>query len=255
MNRCAVLIPIYKEMLTVDEAFAVLISLKNLAGYQVFWIAPQSLNTDYYEKKFQVGAIKRYPDEYFSGTEGYSRLLVEKNFYRDFKNHEFVLICQTDAIVLRPDLINWLELPYDYIGAPWPGGYSLQLNITEISVVGGINCTAFVGNGGLSLRRVEACLKLIDEYKSMSDEWKRRGHAEDLFFAFMGELSKNFVLPNIMTAARFSHDIQPELLHQLIGGETPLGIHAWAKYNRILCESIIKRSSQAPKNLQNPQSE
>lgn len=241
MTRCAVLIPIYREVLTTDETFAVMVSLENLTRYQVFWIAPQSLNTEYYEKKFQVGEIRRYADEYFSDTEGYSRLLVNKDFYRGFENHEFVLICQTDAIVLRPDLINWLELPYDYIGAPWPGGYSLRLKITEISNVEGINCTAFVGNGGLSLRRVEACIKLIDEYKSMSDEWTRHGHAEDLFFAFMGELSKSFVLPNIMTAARFSHDIQPEFLQKLIGGETPLGIHAWAKYDRKLCDSIIKR--------------
>jgi Protein of unknown function (DUF5672) len=239
MTSCAVVIPVYRERLSSDEEYSVRVSLSNLAGHDVFWIGPRSLDTSYYEENFPVRLLRRYDDAYFSSVEGYSRLLVQEKFYENFSNYEHVLICQTDAIVLRPDLGKWLDGPFDYLGAPWPSGYSLQLQVPELPVKGPIRCNAFVGNGGLSLRRVESCISLIREFKSVSSEWASRGHAEDLYFGFLGNLSRRFVLPNVVTAAHFSHDIDPGYLQQLIGGEVPLGVHAWGKYDRDLWEGIL----------------
>jgi len=247
MTSCAVVIPIYRERLSPDEAYSVRVSLTNLAGHDVFWIGPQSLDTSYYEQNFPVRLIKRYEDRYFSSVEGYSSLLVQESFYEDFSTYGHVLICQTDAVVLKPGLREWLDGPYDYVGAPWPSGYSLQLQVPEIQVQGSIRSTAVVGNGGLSLRRVESCISLIREFKSVSSEWASRGHAEDLYFGFLGNLSRRFVMPNIVTAAHFSHDIDPGYLQQLIGGALPLGVHAWGKYDRKLWERILsKHPSGAP---------
>jgi hypothetical protein len=172
-------------------------------------------------------------------VESYSSLLVQDWFYEDFSNYEHILICQTDAVVMKPELQDWLLTPYDYLGAPWPRGYSLQLQIPEIPLLGAVTCNAFVGNGGLSLRRVESCIGLVREFKSISSEWASQGHAEDLYFGFLGNLSKKFLLPNVMTAARFSHDIDPKYLQQMIGGETPFAVHAWNKYDRELWTEIF----------------
>lgn len=241
MTSCAVAIPIYRDRLSAEEAYSVQVSLTNLVGYDVFWIAPKSLNTAYYESNFPIRLLKRYDDRYFTSVAGYSSLLVQKSFYEDFSSYGHLLICQTDAIVLKPTLADWLLEPYDYIGAPWPGGYSLTLPVPDLNVPGAIKCTAFVGNGGFSLRRVESCIGLINEFQNVSSEWSSRGHAEDLFFGFMGNLSRRFVLPNVMTAARFSHDIDPGYLQQLTGGEIPLGVHAWSKYDRGLWERILSK--------------
>ena len=256
MNRCAVLIPVYKPGLSAAEEFSVRVSLRNLAGHDVYWIAPESLPVGYYRQTFGAESFVRYPDDYFRDVQGYSRLLVSDAFYARWSDYEFVLVCQTDAIVLRPDLGRWLEQPYDYIGAPWPSGYSLDLKPAEVPIPGGIRCTAFVGNGGLSLRRVDACIRLIQEFRSISAEWYRMGHAEDLYFGFLGTISKNFVIPNVATAARFSHDIDPGYLQELIGGELPFGIHAWEKYDRKLCEKkfdeagiILNEKLDAPLSL------
>lgn len=244
MTKCAILIPIYREELSPEEHFAVAVSLRNLAGYDAYWIAPESLDTGYYERHFPVRLICRYPDSFFSSVQGYSSLLVSANFYQNFSAYEFVLICQTDAIVLKPELSSWLSKPFDYVGAPWPSGYSLQLKVPELSALGEIKCTAFVGNGGLSLRRVEACQRLINEFHLTSAEWATRGHAEDLFFGFLGTLSRNFVVPNVTTAATFAHDIDPAFLQQLLNGELPLGVHAWTKYDMPLWNSILERTGQ-----------
>jgi hypothetical protein len=234
LSNCAVLIPVHRPTLSPSEEFSVFTSLGNLREHDAYWIAPQSMDTSYYLNRFGQGQVIRHPDEFFNDVQGYSRLLVSEDFYRRFCDYEFVLICQTDAIVVKPELRYWLELPYDYIGAPWPSGYSLNLAPKELSVSGGVRCNAFVGNGGLSLRRVRTCIGLIREFSSLSAEWYKFGHAEDLFFAFLGTLSKDFVLPNVATAARFSHDIEPAYLQELIGHELPFGVHAWEKYDRNL---------------------
>lgn len=232
MSNCAVLIPIYKESFDTDEEFSVSKSLTNLKGHDVYWVAPDSLNLTYYQKHFEGVQVKRFEDSYFENIPSYNRLFVRKNIYIAFAEYEYVLICQPDAIVLKPELNQWIEKPYDYIGAPWPNGYALTILIKSIPIPEGVICNTFVGNGGLSLRRNKACIRLIEEFADVSNEWAEVGHAEDLFFAFMGTLSKDFMMPNLMTAAHFSHDVDPIYLQKLINHEMPFGLHAWNKYDR-----------------------
>jgi hypothetical protein len=51
---------------------------------------------------------------------------------------------------------------------------------------------------------VRKCLALLDEFDVAVDVFTRSGSSEDLFFSVMGSLSGDFVIPNQMTAARFS---------------------------------------------------
>jgi hypothetical protein len=230
VNNCAVVIPVYKPSLDADELFSVSHSLLQLQGHDIHWVAPQSLDVTYYVEKFKAKNVQRFEDGYFKNIEGYNRLLVSLHFYQRFDNYEFMLICQPDAIVLRPDLHTWLEKPYDYIGAPWPQGFSLKIQTASIPMADEINCTAFVGNGGLSLRRNAACIELMNEFPDVREQWSVAGHAEDLFFSFVGNLSQQFRIPNLMTAAHFAHDIDPTYLQKLISGQDPFGVHAWRKY-------------------------
>lgn len=238
MSTCAVVIPIYKPHLNDDEVFSVKKSLSNLAGHEVYWVAPASLDITYYQNTFGVQGVERFEDPYFANIVGYNRLLVSTFFYERFANHEFMLICQPDAVVLKPELHLWLEKPYDYIGAPWPKGYSFTIHTKHIPMEGGVTCTAFVGNGGLSLRRSKACMDLIREFDDVSANWHTYGHAEDLFFAFVGTLSRHFLMPNLMTAATFSHDIDPQYLQHLTNHALPFGVHAWEKYDRAFWENL-----------------
>lgn len=230
MTSCAVIIPVYKPLLDADELFSVSHSLLQLQGYDIHWVAPQSLDMGFYFDTFKVEKIQRFDNAFFHNIEGYNRLLVSVAFYERFCDYEFMLICQPDAIVLKPELHLWLEKPYDYIGAPWPQGFSLKIQTASIPMANAINCTAFVGNGGFSLRRNAACIELLNEFPDVRDQWSLAGHAEDLFFSFLGNLSQQFRIPNLMTAAHFSHDIDPSYLQKLISGQDPFGVHAWRKY-------------------------
>lgn len=230
--NCAVLIPIYKNQLDEDELFSVKTSLSNLQGHDIYWVAPNGIDLTFYNQNFGLIQPQYFDADYFKNIAGYNKLLTSTFFYETFIAYEFCLICQPDAIVLKPELHDWLEKPYDYIGAPWPDGYSLKIQSNKIPIPEGITCTAFVGNGGLSLRRNQACIDLIQEFDDVAEMWGAQGHAEDLFFGFIGTISNNFCVPNIMIAAHFSHDIEPEKINSFIANKTPFGCHAWGKYQR-----------------------
>jgi hypothetical protein len=238
--NCAVLIPIYKNQLDEDELFSVKTSLSNLQGHDIYWVAPAGLDLSFYNENFGAITAQYFDADYFKNIAGYNKLLTSPFFYETFIKYDFSLICQPDAIVLKPELNDWLEKPYDYIGAPWPNGYSLKIQTKKIPIPEGITCTAFVGNGGLSLRRNQACIDLLNEFDDLAELWGTQGHAEDLFFAFAHNLSRNFSVPNLMSAATFAHDIDPEYLYKLTGQQIPFGVHAWSKYNRSHWVNIFK---------------
>ena len=231
-KSCIVLIPVYKEDLDADEFFAVKASLKHLLDFEVLFIGPELLNINYYSKHFPNIQFKYFNKDFFASINGYNKLLTSEFFYESFDGYEYMLILQTDAILLKNELSKWIDIGYDYIGAPWPKGYSLTVNTNKIPLDNGITCTTFVGNGGLSLRKIRSCIQLIQEFPDLSLTWRNTGHAEDLFFAFLSTVSDFFKTPNIKVAAKFSHDIDPRYLSKLIGNEAPFGVHAWSKYDR-----------------------
>jgi len=238
-NNCAILIPIYKNELDNDEKFSINYSIPKISNHDIYWVAPEDIDEKYYVKNFKLDKFSKFNNEYFKDIKGYNKLLTSKEFYIEFINYKYILIFQPDALIIKDNLKYWIAQDYDYIGAPWPQGFSLPLNIDSLPLNNKILCTSFVGNGGLSLRKTESCINLINEFPNLSKEWREIGHAEDLFFSFLGNYSLNYRIPNIFTAANFSHDIDPVYLHNLIGNKLPFGVHAWSKYNRKFWEETL----------------
>ena len=231
MLKCAVVIPIYKSELTEFEISNTVISINNLKGHDIYLLCPENLDTNKIDNHLGIKLPTiRFEDFNFQSIQAYSKLILSKLFYDRFTNYSHILICQTDAIILKSELEYWLDQPYDYIGAPWPDGFELTIKTKHIPIPTGIKCKAFVGNGGLSLRRVKGCLELFEEYDDIHSEWIEMGHAEDLFYGFAGYLSMKFRLPNLYTAAHFSHETQPDLMFNLIGNKLPFGAHGFDKY-------------------------
>ena len=118
---CAVIIHCHTATLKPIEKFSLDYSMAILGDRDYFFILPESLDAAYYLANFKKLSIERFPDMFFASREGYSQLYLSDMFYQHFANtHEFVLILQTDAIVLRDELDYWCSLCWDYVGAPWP---------------------------------------------------------------------------------------------------------------------------------------
>lgn len=227
------------------EQFSLDYSFRHMRQRDVFFIAPESLDVSYYAERYPHAGVLRFDDHYFASIKGYNLLLLAPGFYEDLgAKHAFSLILQTDAILLRDELDHWCSLPYDYIGAPWPQGFEVRVNLDCFEGALGKQLKVHVGNGGLSLRRNQACADLLREFPQASDMFKRSGSSEDLFFALMGSQSARFVLPNERVASLFALELEPERYFAINAGAAPMGGHAWWRYDQAFWNRLL--DSPAP---------
>lgn len=229
MPAVVVIVPVYQPALNALEAYSLDRSMATLHAREVVFIGPEGLDLSWYRARYGEIVYRAYPAPYFASIPGYNRLLLSQAFYRDFADHEFSLICQTDAIALRDELDDWCARPFDYVGAPWPDGYSLMVNAGQFEGANGKLVRVMVGNGGFSLRRNRKAIALLDEFAVVLNVFLQTGSSEDLFFSVMGSLSQDFLVPNEITASHFSMELRPSHYHAVNGGRLPMGTHAWWK--------------------------
>lgn len=241
-DQVVVLVPVYQAVLSPVEAYSLDVSLKALAGRAVRFIGPEGLPPDFYEQRYPGVPFVGFEASYFASIPGYNRLLLAEHFYQRFESFAFMLILQTDAVVLRDELGLWCALPFDYVGAPWPDGNELFVNLGRFEGAYGKRMRVHVGNGGLSLRRIGKCLALLREFAVATDVFLQSGSSEDLFFSFMGALSQDFVLPNEITASRFALELSPAYYFTVNGGQVPMGGHAWWKYDVAFWKKLLPPS-------------
>ena len=238
---CAIVIPIYRAELEPLEKFSLDYSMKQLqAGRDLFFVAPEHLDVSYYATHYPRVPVLRFDNAYFASVKGYNRLLLNPAFYEHFAaRHEFMLILQTDAILLRDELDHWCSQPWDYVGAPWPDGLEVLLNLDCFGGELGKKVKVHVGNGGLSLRRNSACIGLLKEFPQAIDMFLRSGSSEDIFFSLIGAQSVDFKIPNERVASLFALELQPERYLAINGGRAPMGGHAWWRYNQPFWVSLL----------------
>jgi hypothetical protein len=143
----------------------------------------------------------------------YNEIMKSKSFWKQL-DYSHALIVQEDGMIMKKGIEKFLK--YDYVGAPWPDHYAHK----EVGVIDN------VGNGGLSLRKIE---KMIDVIESNPD------HINQLFFKnnivvpediFFAKFISN--KPDVKTASAFSFE--------MIFNKNALGFHKPYAY---LNENII----------------
>ncbi len=224
---CIVLIPVYKGSLSLDEERNIRVSLTNLDNQdcEICWLASEQICKDYYEKVFPTVGWSFHPEGFFRSISDYSRLLLSDEFYEIYQAYEHMLILQPDAVVLTQTLNDWLQTPYDYIGAPWPNGWEYGLPIRLRGEVRTITCRAFVGNGGLSLRRPRKIIQLLRDFPEARKAWSDAGNPEDLLISMLATLSPSVIIPTIGAASRFSLELEPDFFCALFDDKPPFGLH------------------------------
>eukprot|EP00798_Chlamydomonas_sp_ICE-L_P005620 gene5620-biopygen2661 len=116
--------------------------------------------------------------------EKYSNILKDASFWRRLKEvalGDMALFVQDDGMIVRPGIEEDEEImAQDYVGAPWadaPANAELKRLVPTL-----------VGNGGLSLRRVDACLDVTESIplRRCGDRlfnFNLQPEPEDVFFA------------------------------------------------------------------------
>lgn len=139
-------IPVYKPTLTQLETFSLARCIAVLGHHRLTFIGPHKLDFGVYRAAAPDAAITTFDDRFFRSLAGYSEMLLTPAFYEAFVEFDHLLIYQLDAFVFEDRLAQWCAKPYDYMGAPW---------------LGPDGRFSGVGNGGFSLRRVNACLAVL----------------------------------------------------------------------------------------------
>ena len=273
-SECRIVIPIYQLALTPDEETSLASIRKHLSGYGICFVAPRSL--DLSRVLMEGETAECFDDGYFSGVEGYNRLLKSSGFYERFKEWEYILITQLDCLIFSNNLNEWTERGWDYLAAPWFKGFS------EDHTAG----LWRVGNGGLSLRRVDSYMRVLKQSVVVGSIYPRWGHCawrpplelmetglyqkvsafhrinpfaqqhsvgeelrkfpynEDVFWAIEApKFDPSFRVAPAEEAFSFAFEASPRWTYEKNGHQLPFGCHAWARYDRAFWEEIIRSTS------------
>lgn len=270
-GRVAVLIPLYKSALSAAEEFSLRNTLDVLRKRDIFVIGPEKLREflESYKKKtglcFQLSL---YKDKFFSSINGYNSLLMTKSFYTTFAEYEYILISQTDALVFSDQLDSWCQRNYSYIGAPWFVGFDKPQK--PLAFFG-------VGNGGLSLRKVNDFIRFLSVPRWMPNAQLRLGNNhnvtnslirtlihkyllaynfapllprinEDGFWGLLApQCCSFFTVPTAQEAVAFAFEAEPRYMYELNHQQLPFGCHAWERYDRAFWEQeLIGRGIKFP---------
>lgn len=235
-SLCAVVIPVYKPIDAVEEILCLRTSLTVLQDRDIIFIGPESAR---WQPGFDISPYRFWSlaPEWFVSKESYSRLLTSGDFYAALSGYQHLLIVQPDALVVNDRLDEFCGLPVDYLGAPWP---NFWFDIPDIDAFREDKIRLFVGNGGLSLRRVSSVLRLLESGVLRYDGLPRAIN-EDIWFS-MAALLSEFRLGSYEQASRFALEENP-VSHIQAAKDFPMGYHALFKFSPLLWQQYFPHAA------------
>ena len=222
--KIRILIPVYRPLPTDGERRAIANNVRQLAAYDVAFVAPEGLDMTPYAALAPEAEVVRVGEEWLgsrNGIAGYNAMMLSERFYRLSEAWDYILICHPDAWIFRDEVAAWAERGYDCVAAPWMRRPVYDLPLVRQYMAWrqrsrhrrGLSCRADlygrIGNGGLSLRRTAAFIDACRRYADRAAEYLAvRSHLynEDVFWATVPD---NFRYPTPEEALAFAFDTTP----------------------------------------------
>jgi hypothetical protein len=226
-----VVVPVYRERPEPFEVLSLTQLNQRLGKHPIELIAPNGLELAPYRRLLGNRRHHYFSPSFFkaraNSRASYSALLARDVFYGSFSHFEHILIHQTDAFVFEDQFDDWTRRDFDYIGSPHWAEWGARKDLGMIGV----------GNGGFSLRRVEAFRRVLLDARRVRNRLQvaRRGsHARALRRARRGELVEDYywghfapikVAP-INEAVTFAFEMGLERMAEAYREVVPFGCHA-----------------------------
>lgn len=234
MKQFCIVIPVYKKDLNCVEEVSIqrLNKIVGKKNYDVYLVCPDSLDTTEYDKYFSKLKIERFADKYFQSTATYSQLCVSYDFYDRFSNYQYMLIYQLDCYIFEDKIRDWCNKGYDYIGGPilstdcgWDTVKKSQKKYQP-----------YVGNGGLSLRKIEVFKEICDpngelrKTYNITDEKLETIKWEDKYFCNDLYPFYDLNVPDWREALYFGMDMSIDVIYNYFKfKDLPMAVHSWDK--------------------------
>ena len=263
----AIVIPVYRSKPSALEAIALNQCCALLGRHPIVLACAETLDLAPYQLLCRRHGIEPLVECFeahcFSSVESYNKLLFDRDFYARFRQYRFMLIHQLDAFVFKDTLAYWCDQEFDYIGAPWFGEFNASTAADPMLPHG--------GNGGLSLRRVDAFLSVLTapfpdarvktwddlwrKYRDMSllgkasryhrqvNKYRRKSNRyanflaqprmyEDRFFSnVVPRIFDSFKVAPSSVGMFFAIECQPQRVFEMTARQLPFGCHAWELYD------------------------
>lgn len=213
-DESAVVIPYYRKELSKTEKISLEQCIKTLSKHPIILVIPDSMADPICSYRGLL--YERVPDEWLQSVSSYNRMMLKAEFYKRFKKYKYILIYQLDAFVFSDQLNRFCQYEFDYIGAPWLKGVKYYKNFSR--------CVWYVGNGGLSLRKVETFIRILSV-----TNLEKNNVIEDVFWSSCE--GEDFSVAPINVALQFSFECDVQECFALNGEKLPFGCHAWEKYD------------------------
>lgn len=128
----------------------------------------------------------------------YNNLCLDINFWNQI-NCEKVFVYQSDTYIFKEFDKKFLQP--DYIGAPW-GEHGIR-----VKEIYNLEKNILLGNGGLSLRTMEAIKWVLQNHKPVENHEENMDYIfEDLYFSYHIEMSDKWKLADLELAESFSFE-------------------------------------------------
>ncbi len=229
-----IVIPAYLPEPTEQDKKNLNKNIEKLSHYDICFACPEGLDTVYYQKNYPLAQIKRFQPFFFEGLQGYNQLMLSPIFYNAFTAYQYVCICQMDVLILKEGncLEEFVQQGYDYYGAPWLPPHRIYPFADRLTLKARLNLffvrkKVHVGNGGLSLRKVQSILDVLERHETLLRKWKIY---EDYFYAYISEYVDNrFQTAPVDVAKRFAleTDSKRVMTEEKV---IPVGLHAPHKW-------------------------
>jgi len=252
-KKVVIIIPTHRPNFTNEDKISLAHLKKHLGKFDTFFVIPKKIS----QKKFESYGykVKKFDNKFFSTLRSANEMFLTRKFYKIFKDYDFMLIHQLDALVFSNQLEKWVDSGYDFIAAPWFRPIIGYLSHKKNSPPSG-------GNGGFSLRNIQKSLKILDIVnKSVTRTSKNslirkrwfllaflsgKSHKiwlnapadnypfnEDGFWSLEApKYDPSYKVAPFREALKFGFERFPKKCFKLNNYKLPFGAHAWEKYDK-----------------------
>lgn len=208
------------------------------------FVHPRSLNLKSYREVWPKANYMAFDDAVFASRLAYNSWILRPHLYQMLHEFDYVLIAQTDAVLMRLPNNNMIE-SFDYWGASWNPPLSVvrglrnRLYCTQINVRFGRQLV--VGNGGISLRRTSVFAQphLLPTHNPRVNE--------DVHIAYFGQQNGRVkIAPKALVDTVFVESAaKGMLLHEV---QNVCGFHALNIFNPGLERNLLAEIIVPPSN-------
>lgn len=248
MYSCIQLTPVYRTKMNKKELQRLRITLRHNTRWKHGFFGPESMDYSEISREFPESAVFKFPDKYFSSTKSYSDLLLEVEYYQTFQAYNSILITQLDSVVVN-EIPNYLISDYDYVGAAWEKPFWIfslnrRLVLTNRWIFRGISRKVIIGNGGLSIRNVNATIEVLSRFhktrKTLDVLELNSNLNEDVVISFLMQKYKKRI-PSVIDSQNYFLEAGAKNVEEI---NDILGFHALEVFNPSLEERILNTINQ-----------